>query len=268
VTKIVSTGFQCRREWRKLSCISVTDVDDYLAVRSNRWTKVTVASRAAALRAFFRHAESRGWCKPGIAKATKSPPLRSGHLADQGPKWSDVQRLLRTENEDKPAALRARAILVLFSFYGLRRSEVAGLRLIDFNWMNLVFTVRRAKGGPLQQFPIQPELADALSRYLRFARPLCSCQHVFVSLHPPYRPIHPVSLSKIVSSRMKRLGIPSRHMGPHSLRHACATHLLRQGASLQEIVLGHRDCETVGIYAKFDIEALRTVAKLDLTRAL
>ena len=54
--------------------------------------------------------------------------------------------------------------------------------------------------------------------------------------------------------------------GPHSLRHACATRWLQQGASFKEIgdLLGHRGLESVGIYAKVDLHALRAVAAVDL----
>jgi site-specific recombinase XerD len=50
------------------------------------------------------------------------------------------------------------------------------------------------------------------------------------------------------------------------LRHACATRWLQQGASFKEIgdLLGHRGLESVGIYAKVDLRALRDVAVVDL----
>ena len=65
---------------------------------------------------------------------------------------------------------------------------------------------------------------------------------------------------------MKRLGIVSAHNGPHALRHACATHSLRRGASLKEIAdfLGHRDTKSVAIYAKYDTRSLRKVAAFRL----
>ena len=52
----------------------------------------------------------------------------------------------------------------------------------------------------------------------------------------------------------------------HSLRHACATHLLQEGLSLKEIgdLLGHRSAMSTGIYAKVDITMLRRVADFDL----
>ena len=52
------------------------------------------------------------------------------------------------------------------------------------------------------------------------------------------------------------------HRGSHQFRHALAAHMLRQGASLPEIgqVLRHRSPQTTSIYAKADLDALRTVA--------
>ena len=54
--------------------------------------------------------------------------------------------------------------------------------------------------------------------------------------------------------------------GPQALRRACATRWLQQGASFKEIgdLLGHRGLESVGIYAKVDLRALRAVAAVDL----
>jgi site-specific recombinase XerD len=65
---------------------------------------------------------------------------------------------------------------------------------------------------------------------------------------------------------MKAAGIQPVHRGPHALRHACATHLLRQGSSLQEIAdfLGHRNIDTVGIYARYDTRLLKKVAAFSL----
>jgi site-specific recombinase XerD len=65
---------------------------------------------------------------------------------------------------------------------------------------------------------------------------------------------------------MQKIGIHTAHHGPHSLRHACATHLISEGFSLKEIGdhLGHRSTSATRIYAKVDLPRLREVAAFDL----
>jgi site-specific recombinase XerD len=65
---------------------------------------------------------------------------------------------------------------------------------------------------------------------------------------------------------MKQFHIQVGHLGPHSLRHACATRLLNTGPSLQDIAdfLGHSDTKTVSIYVKLDLRSLSKVAAFSL----
>ena len=140
-------------------------------------------------------------------------------------------------------------MLLLCSVYGLRSSEVARLRLNDFNWRDEIFTVQRAKRGRSQRYPIQYEVGEAILAYLRWGRPRCASRHVFVTLYTPFRPVAAASIWQMTYRRMKKLKIDSSHKGPHALRHACATHLLQKGTSLKEIAefLGHSDARSVGI---------------------
>jgi integrase/recombinase XerD len=132
--------------------------------------------------------------------------------------------------------------------------------------LSAIFVVVRAKGGRVQQFPIQFEVGETILRYLQQGRPRCSCRRLFVSLRPPYRPLRSATIWGIVADRMKLLEIKSDHFGGHSLRHACATELLRKGSSLREIAdfLGHRTMKSVSVYAKYDIRSLRKVAEFSL----
>jgi integrase/recombinase XerD len=159
------------------------------------------------------------------------------------------------------------AIASLCSIYGLRGKEIRALTLEDFNWINETFTVRRAKNGRHQEFPIQFEVGEVILRYLKKARPACRFRQLFVSLKPPYRPLHQTTLGRIIKRRMLNHGIESEYFGTHALRHSCATELLRKGASLAEIAdfLGHRDIRSVCIYAKFDSRLLKKVAAFSLS---
>jgi site-specific recombinase XerD len=250
-----------------LSSVSLYDVDDFLTSKvAQGWRPTTLAAQGQALRAFFGHAATKGWCAPGISQGIRSPAIPKYDGLLKGPTWNEVRRLLGSTRGTKPATLRARAVLSLCSIYALRSSEVARLRLSDFDWRDERFSVQRAKRGGVQHYPIQYEVGEAILRYLIKGRPRCLCRHVFVTLHPPYRPLKASSMWQITSRRIKRLGIVSPHHGPHALRHACATHLLRKGTSLKEIAdfLGHRDSRSIGLYAKFDIRSLRRVAAFRL----
>jgi integrase/recombinase XerD len=255
---------------RKFSEVSIRDLDRYLATRPRNWSLVTRAGVHARLRAFFRYAENRGLCPPGIPAGLKSPAIPRVSSVPGGPKWNEIMQMLQSTNGTSQSSKRAKALLSLFAFYGLRSSEALGLRLEDFDWQNGTFSVKRAKRGCIQQFPLQRDVGEAIRRYIDEARPQCSSPNLFVTLHQPYRPMSKTSAFKIVSGRMERLGVRPRHRGPHTIRHSCATHLLQTGASLREIAdfLGHSSLQCVGIYAKFNVRSMREVANLDLPGSL
>jgi integrase/recombinase XerD len=59
-----------------LEQVSLLHVDDFLASkRAAGWSTRTIASQCQALRTFFRYAEMRGWCAPGLALGIRSPRL-------------------------------------------------------------------------------------------------------------------------------------------------------------------------------------------------
>ncbi|MGH9436317.1 MAG: tyrosine-type recombinase/integrase [Terriglobia bacterium] len=252
---------------RSLATVMIEDIDDFLAsIGRNGWNRKSVSVAAQALRAFFRYAGIRGWCLAALAKGIQAPKIYRYEGLPEGPNWGEMRKLLRSVEGSNPAALRARAILMLFAFYGLRSGEVCRLLLSDFDWRGEVFAVNHSKRGGVQRYPLLRNVGSAILEYLRKGRPQCDCRHLFVTLNPPYRPVSSASLWTLISRRMNALGLQCRRKCPHALRHARATRLLQQGASFKEIadLLGHRSLESTGIYAKVDLGALRSVAALDL----
>jgi integrase/recombinase XerD len=252
---------------RSLAAVRLSDVDNFLIFKgTNGWSRKSARGYADALRAFFRYAEQRKWCKPGIAEGIISPTVYVHEGLPEGPQWKDVQRLLAGVKGNSAVALRARAVLLLLTVYGMRSGEISRLLLSDFDWRLETFTVSHSKRGGVQKYPLQREVGEAILEYVRKARPRTSCRNLFLTLNPPYRGIGYSSLWRITSTRIDAAGIRCRRRGPHCLRHACATHLLEQGASLKEIgdLLGHRDFNSTRIYAKVHLQQLRRVADFDL----
>ena len=249
-----------------LGDITVADVDRAMAEKASQAVaRKTLAAYASALRAFFGHAEDRGWCRPGLAAAIPLPRLYAQETLPVGPAWSDVQRLLAGAEGDRPVDVRDRAILLLLAVYGLRSGEVRGLRLDDFDWRAETVRVRCPKPGRTHLYPLSRTVGDAILRYLRSVRPTSAHRELFLSLVPPNRPLSTAGLWRVVGPRLRRLGIDAPRCGPHALRHACAQHLLDEGFSMKQIgdCLGHRNPDSTAVYAKTGLAALRQVAAFD-----
>jgi site-specific recombinase XerD len=247
--------------------VCLADVDAFLASQGKLgWSRVSVATSATALRAFFRHAARRGWCAGSIAAGIDSPRLFRQEGLPTGPAWPDVQRLIASTGGDSPRDIRDRAILMLLATYGLRSGEVAGLRLQDVDWDREIISISRPKPRRVQQYPLVRETGEAILRYLQGVRPRCERREIFLTLKPGFRQISQGALYYLVSKRLGALGIHLRRRGPHSLRHACAGHLMAEGFSLKQIGdhLGHRSVYATRIYAKVDLAGLREVADFDL----
>jgi integrase/recombinase XerD len=251
-----------------LADVTITHLDDALLRRITQggFARRTVQTHASTLRAFFRYAEQRGWCRRGLADAIKAPRVYHNETLPFSPSWEDVQRLLDSTDGARPADIRNRAILLLLAVYGLRVGEVCRLQLDDLDWERELLRIKRIKQGPVQQLPLTHTVGDAILRYLREVRPHGHCRELFLNLRAPLRPLTRGAVGLLVSRRWRTLDVTLEHYGPHSLRHACATRLINQGASLKEIgdQLGHRDVETTRIYAKVDLPHLRDVANFDL----
>jgi integrase/recombinase XerD len=247
--------------------IRLADVEDYLkCCQEAGFRPHTISSICNALRELFRYASSRRLNKFNIASNIVGPRISRYGPRPKGPEWKDVRRLLDHGFGTTLSELRAAALLSLCAIYALRSCEVVALRLADLDWISETLTVRRAKSGKIQQFPLQFEVGETILRYLRQARPRCACRNLFVTTNPPFRPMMPSTTYRMLSERLKRLGIESESFGVHALRHSCATRLLREGSSLKDIAgfLGHSDMSSVSIYAKYDSRLLRQVAEFSL----
>jgi site-specific recombinase XerD len=201
-----------------------------------------------------------------LSRVVESPRIYSHEGLPSYPYWEDINRLLENTHTDKAIDIRDYAILLLLSIYGLRSSEVVQLKLKDIDWNKECIHIQRAKNGNVQIFPLVQSVGEAIIRYLKNVRPnLCGLQEIFVCYRAPYRPILPGSIHTIVYNRLKPLNLNIRHHGAHALRHGCATHLMNEGLTLEQINshLGHKHLESTRIYAKVDLSNLRKVADID-----
>ena len=251
-----------------LDSVRIADIDDQIAVwRACGHSRVTIKHYADRLRTFFRFAEGRGWCRAGLADGIMPPRFHPSVTTPKGLNRDEIASLLATTEGDRPADVRARAILMLLITYGLRAGEVAGLRLDDLDWVEERLQVRCPKPGRTHHYPLSHGVGQTILRYVREVRPRHPERALFLSLYAPIRPMTRGTIGCIVRSRADRIGIVGRRRSsPHALRHGAAQHLLDNGLSMKAVgdYLGHRSVSATAAYARVQLDTLREVGELDL----
>lgn len=196
-------------------------------------------------------------CVPRVAQRYSARLPR--HLAPE-----QVEALLATVRTEGPHARRDYAMVLLLARLGLRAPEVVAMQIDDVDWRAGELMVR-GKGNNHDRVPIPPDVGEALADYIRQDRASTS-RALFVAGRAPHRAFKASQvLNRILKAAFDRTGIspPCRYVGSHVLRHSLATNLVRQGASLAEVgdMLRHRSRASTLIYAKLDIDGLRSVAQ-------
>jgi len=249
-----------------LENVTAIVIDNYLEKRSSGCCRRTIAGHASVLRNFFGYAEQNGWCNQGLRESIRSARCYRQETLPSFIMWRDVKAVLDHNDRSTPAGIRDQAILLLFSIYGLRCSEVTGMKLCDIDWYREVIYLQRAKGCRPQVLPLLPSVGNAIIRYLKEVRQNVSGnEYLFLCMRALYRKMSNPSIYRLISTKLKNEGVALRHYGPHSLRHSCATHLVNSGHTMKEVadLLGHQMLDTTRIYAKVDMASLRKVADMN-----
>ncbi len=177
-----------------------------------------------------------------------------------------VIRLLAAVDRSSAKGKRDYAILLLACRLGLRAGDIRQLKLDQLHWDDSTIEVRQSKTGNPLILPLTTEVGEALIDYLKSGRPETVHREVFLKVKPPFDPFGADNnLHDIVSYWRQLAGVKFRSAqkrGMHSLRHTLATRLLEKGTPFPTIaeILGHTSLESTRIYAKADVEALRSVA--------
>ena len=165
---------------------------------------------------------------------------------------------------------RNAALLHLVYAAGLRASEAAALDCSDLS-LEARFVRIQGKGRRERVAPFGAPAASALARYLAEGRPALAGHGKFAAalwLGPSGRRLSVRSLANILNQALLRAG-QLKHLSPHKLRHACATHLLEGGADIRLVqeLLGHQSLQTTQAYTQITSTRLREVYDASHPRA-
>jgi site-specific recombinase XerD len=141
--------------------------------------------------------------------------------------------------------LKQRMVLTVCYATGLRISEAVRLTPAAIDSQRMVIRVEQGKGRKDRYVMLSPKLLDMLRVYWKDTHP---GQWLFPGRWPG-QPISPLSLNRTCREVSQRCGI-GKPVGPHSLRHAFAVHLLEAGTDIRtiQLLLGHRNLSTTARY--------------------
>lgn len=244
------------------SCLRPADAVSFIEqVLAGARRDKTVASH---VRIFLQYLFGCGATSTNLALSVPKVAKRWGvrlprHLSPEG-----VEAVLASVRDNPRHGARDYAMLLLMARLGLRAVEVIAIQLDDINWRAGELTVR-GKGQLHDRLPITVEVGNALSCYLREERGPATGRTLFVTHRAPHRPFKDSQIvNAILKEALKATGQKpvTPYVGSHLLRHSLATQLVNTGASLDEVgdVLRHRSRSSTMIYARLDIDGLRSIA--------
>jgi site-specific recombinase XerD len=205
--------------------------------RQRKLTANSIIQRLAALRFLFTKTLKKPWSvadTPYPRKVLRLPTILS---------QEEVAQLI-----DSARTPFQRILLMALYATGVRRAELAQLKITDIDSQRMVIHVRGGKGRKDRDVMLSPLLLEALREHWRRLKPK-------VWLFPGGRwhtAAHPIDTKVIwlaCKEAVRRAGL-NKEVHPHTLRHCFATHLLEAGADLRtiQVLLGHRDLEETTLY--------------------
>jgi integrase/recombinase XerD len=264
------------RHPRRLATLTGHDIEAFICRRGKGLGRGSLQHMVAHLRAFLRFEGARGEAPIGLDMQIDTPRVYREEQLPRALSWETVQAFLRAIERTTPRGLRDYAIFLLICTYGLRASEIVGLRLDDVEWRARRVRIRQRKTGGVLWLPLTDDVATALLGYLRDGRPQLAVRRyrrgfqtdppkyreVFLRCHTPAGALKSTAVTEAFQAWSRRSGLKIPFQGVHCLRHSYALHLLRSGLSLKTIgdLLGHRSAESTWVYLRLATDDLREVA--------
>ncbi len=244
----------------------------YLAELARTSARSSVVQRLAAIRSFYRWAVRCGLV-PGQPWATIAGP-RSNRRLPKVLAVEQIERLLAAIGDEPTVGrpgndlvcariLRDRALVELAYAAGLRVSELAGAEIDALDLRRAEIRVV-GKGGKERIGLLGRPAVAALAEYLERGRPVLAARgrddgsSAALFLNAQGRPLGVRGIRYRLEVLRRRADLPDG-VGPHTLRHSFATHLLDGGADLRIVqeLLGHASLATTQIYTHVSAGRLR-----------
>ncbi|MCM8784065.1 MAG: site-specific tyrosine recombinase XerD [Candidatus Omnitrophica bacterium] len=243
--------------------VSRRDIDNFLFKRREKGINPSsIARELVALKMFFRFLAQEGIIRDDPTAVLETPRLWK--RLPESLSVAEVEKVLNSVRTNTPIGFRDKTCLELLYATGMRVSEVADLRISDIN-LEGGFVRCKGKGEKERIVPVGKTAIRYLRNYLLEIRPkmIKKNSEPFLFLSHLGKKISRQSIWKMIKKYVLRAGIKKK-VGPHTLRHSFATHLLERGADLRVVqeMLGHANISTTQIYTHVNKERLKSIHKM------
>lgn len=174
----------------------------------------------------------------------------------------EIERLIKAIDRANPRGKRDYAMVLLAARFGLRRSDIMGLRYCNIDWANNRIVLFQQKTGKKTELPLSEEIGNAIIEYLKFGRPKVNEPYIFLTAGAPYGKLTNINNTIVTHMRLANIGFDERRRGPHALRHSLASNLLGLNEPLPIIseILGHAKTTSTMYYLRVDFKQLKLCA--------
>ena len=210
-------------------------------LRDQKLATGTVQYRMTALHFFFKRVLKRHDPELYDIALTRRPKKLPVVLSSE-----EVEKLIEAAPN-----IRYRMILLLLYATGLRRTEASQLKIADIDSKRMVIHVHEGKNSRDRELPLTPKLLAALREYWRACK-VKPRVYLFPTRRKTAGEERPITDKAVwlACTESARLAGLSKRLGPHTLRHTFATHLIESGTDLPtlQLLMGHQKLQDTTLY--------------------
>ncbi len=223
-------------------------------------SKKSVVRKLSTLRSFYKFLVRKKFVRnnPALNIITPKVEKKLPQFIDK----DSMVKILSLPDISTFAGARDSAILELFYGSGIRRAELLGLTLSDFDERNQTIKVT-GKGNKQRIIPFTKNAKQSIQRYLQFRKEIVASsglkENILFVCDKGIR-LTPSKINTLVAKYLSG-NTEIQKKSPHVLRHSFATHLLDNGADILAVkeLLGHESLSTTQIYTHVTVERLKKI---------
>lgn len=231
-------------------------VREYLTLLKKNIARSSMNRKLSAIRSFFAYLKS--W---GVIDYDPTSKIISGKNIRRYPKvltLDEVNRMLDFNFSSDKLSIRNTALLEFLYSTGCRVQEASMLNLKDLDLLGGTALVT-GKGNRERIVPMGDNTVKRLHYFIKLREELGWGDHnpaVFITISG--KRLSSRSIRRIVVKCAVLSGL-NKSIGPHTLRHSFATHMLEAGCNLRTVqeLLGHRRLRTTQLYTHLSRKKLK-----------